>query len=206
MIRTGLLALVAIAAPASGSIVLDTFDNIPGDDAGGPRTLTSMEEFNTFGVGTFDAFVDTGAGAFFFASDPGVGGSADILWDNNGAGLNLDAAALMIDGFELDFATIDQEMPLSIWLRSGNGSLATVVLPVSASFSPQTVSVSLASFNDQGGFDASDVDSIQIFFPYGREAIDSLDFVLTEFRATVVPAPASVALLGLAGLATRRRR
>lgn len=208
LLLTMLGALTGTAAAGGGlTIVLDDFDSTPNDEAGGPRVISSTETANPFGQPS-DFFVETGfsaggaTGAAIFNSGIGVEQEGQINWDNDGAGLNLDAAALGIVGFELDFLLVDQDFDLQIVLGTNDGGTATIDAMIAAGGS-RTESISLGDFDFGAGFDAADVDSVTITFNSGSVA--SLDFVVTEFRA-VVPAPGAMALLGLGGLVAVRRR
>lgn len=210
LLLTVLGTLTGTAAAGGGlTIVLDGFDSDPNDDAGGPRVISSAEVANPFGQSS-NFFLDTafnagGAmGAAIFNSGIGVEQEGRIDWDNNGAGLNLDTAALGIVGFELDFLLVDQDFNIQIELGTNGGGTASIDAIIAAGGS-RTESISLGDFNFGAGFDASDVDSVRITFNNRLDAVASLDFVVTEFRA-VVPAPGSMALLGLGGLVAVRRR
>ncbi len=137
-----------------------------------------------------------------FNSGIGVSQAGNITWDNNGAGLSLDAVAIGLIGFELDFALIDQDFSYTVRLRDGNDGLLETNGDWLAG-GARTESLALADFAG-GVFDASDVDSVSITFNTGGNTA-SLDFILTQFRA-VVPTPGSTAMLGLGGLLCLRRR
>lgn len=190
------------------TIVLDDFASEPNTQAGGPRSVSSNVFDNPFGQPA-DFLVDTGFsfdginGAAIFNSGIGVRQEGRILWDNNGAGLGLNAAALGLLGFELDFLMIDQDFTYIIEVSSANGALSRF-----GSFSAggsRTESLALGDFDVFGDFDATAVDSVLIIFNVSDEATASLDFIVTEFRA-VVPTPGSIAMLGLGGLLAARRR
>lgn len=210
LLLTMLGALTGTAAAGGGlTIVLDDFDSDPNDEAGGPRQVSAATVANPFGQPS-DFFVDTAfnaggtVGAAIFNSGIGVEQEGRIDWNNNGAGLNLDAAALGIVGFELDFLLVDQDFNLQIFLGTIDGGTATINAAIAAG-GARTEFISLGDFNINAGFDASDVDSVRFVFNNRAESVASLDFVVTEFRA-VVPAPGAMALLGLGGLVAVRRR
>lgn len=203
-----LLAGSTGAAAAGGlTIVLDGFDSDPNDDAGGPRVLSTSIFDNPFGQSS-NFEVDTGltvgsdTGALIFNSGIGVEQEARVNWDNNGAGLSLDAAALGLVGFELDFAAIDLGFNYLFRIFDGSGVVAGATGSFAAGGS-RTETIALADL-DLTGFDATDVDRVEIAFNV-RGDTPSLDFVLTEFRA-VVPSPGSLALLGFGGIVSVRRR
>lgn len=210
-------SLLASSPLLAQGIVLDDFDNTPNDEAGGAREVSSVINFDPYGQpSSFDvisgfSFGDIN-GAVVFNSGIGVGQVGTINWDNNDAGLGLDASALEVDGFELDFLQIDQAFEIQIVLQTfgfnpdGQALLTTVIGPATAL---TTYSFAAGDFisNPGSGFSFDKVDSVSIIFNGGQNTAASLDFILTEFRATTIPSPASLGLLGLGGLvATRRRR
>lgn len=213
-----LAAALLVSTPVfAQGIVLDDFDSDPNGEAGGPREISSVVNFDPYGQpSTFDlmtgfTFGDIN-GAVVFNSGIGVGQVGTINWDNNDAGLDLDAAALGVTGFELDFLQIDQAFEIQIVLRTfgfnpdGQASLTTVIGPATA-FTTYSFDAGDFISNPGSGFSFANVDAVSIIFNGGQTTTASLDFILTEFRATVIPSPASFGLLGLGGLvATRRRR
>jgi hypothetical protein len=206
------LAAASGTALAGGglAIVLDDFDSDPNDEAGGPRSVSSFIAADPYGQPASFA-VDTGFsfngsnGAAVFNSGVGVVQEGVIRWDNNGAGLNFDAAGAGVLGFELDFLLVDLDFGLEIVLETSGGGTASLFEIVSAG-ADRTEAYLLSDFNIGAGFDASDLDSITITFNDRDAATSSLDFVLTEFRAAV-PSPGFVGVLaGAALLGVRRRR
>lgn len=213
MRNTALLTLLAGltgTAMAGGglTIVLDDFASEPNNQAGGPRSVSSTVFANPFNQPSTFA-VDTGFsfdginGAAVFNSGIGVEQEGTILWNNNGAGLGLDAASLGIVGFELDFLMIDLDFTYIIEVSSADGALSR--FGSFAAGGARTESLSFGDFDLFGNFDASAVDSVRIIFNVSDDPTASLDFILTEFRA-VVPTPGSLALLGFGGLLAARRR
>ncbi|RMH25494.1 MAG: hypothetical protein D6692_11085 [Planctomycetota bacterium] len=213
-ILLGLLAATTgVATAGSPTLILDDFDADPNDDAGGPRSLASQVFTDPFGLGgsffvATASNLDSDIGAAVFASGTGVSQEGSITWDNDGAGLALDAASLGIVGFELDFYLVDQAFEGGIVLSSGDGSdandSAVAFFTVSAGNGLQTISLDLGSLDIGAGFDASNVNLVRLYFNQGGETI-GLDFAVSEFRA-VVPTPGSLALLAFGGLTAIRRR
>lgn len=200
--------LTSAATAGTSTLILDDFDADPNDDAGGPRTVTSTIVDNPFSQpATFN--VDSGFsfdgddGALIFNSGIGVQQEGSIVWDNAGAGLDLDAAALGLVGFEIDFLLIDQSFDMVVELGTNGGGVATYAVTVNPA-DAGVLSFSLADFSADAGFDTADLDSIQIVFN-AEGGTASLDFIATEFRA-VVPAPGALVMLGLGGLVARGRR
>ena len=203
LIATGSTAALA----GNPTLILDDFDADPNDDAGGPRVLSTTIVDNPFGQPS-DFAVDTGLtigsdiGAVVFNSGIGVEQEGRINWDNNGAGLSLDAAALGLIGFEIDFAAIDLDFEYLFRIFDGSGAVAGGTGTFAAGGS-RTESIALADL-DLTGLDVTDVDRVEIAFNV-RGDTASLDFILTEFRA-VVPAPGAAAMLGIGLLMSARRR
>ena len=213
-----LAAVTGLAqAGASTTLILDDFDADPNDDAGGPGVYSSTmfsDPFSQGGVFNLDTSFDSGSdiGAVFFNSGIGAEQGASISYSNNGAGLDLDGIGLGIEGFDIDFLLSDQDFVANIVLTTfdaGGAAVGDASWAVLVSAGASTAHWSFTDFQIiNGDFDASNIDDITINFNLADNPTASLDFVATEFRATVaVPAPGSLAMLGLGGLvATRRRR
>ena len=148
-------------------------------------------------------------GSLVFNADIGVEQVGSIEYSNEGAGLDLDAAGLGVEGFEIDFALVDLDFYAQIDLFTyddmGNaiGSASRMIL-ISAG-SDLTAGWSLADFSVADAFDASDVDEVRLTFNVREFPTASLDFIATEFRA-VVPSPGSAVLMGIGGLMMSRRQ
>ncbi|MEM9372341.1 MAG: hypothetical protein AAGA55_01740 [Planctomycetota bacterium] len=216
--RLLLAAIASLSAPAQAggnpTLILDDFDANPNDDAGGPRQImvTSDAPGPFGGDARFELVTDSmfegDTGSVVYASDPGITGRGTITWNNDGAGLGLDAVALGVVGFEIDFVAVDQEFPMRLTLRSSNGGGANTEIRIDPSLISdgiQTVSLSLDNLNAFLDFDPTDLDAIELDFNFRSDTTEGLDFVLTQFRA-VVPSPGSAALFGIAGVACLRRR
>lgn len=203
----------AAVAGGNPTLILDDFDNEPNDDAGGPRELftTVLDDGDFGGLQRFDVVTDSmfdgDEGSLVFETGTGVEMQSTIRWDNADAGLGLDAAALGLLGFELDFAVIDQDFDLELTLEDGNGLTTSIIRTVLAHNSSDPIrieSFGIGEF-DLTGFDATNVASVEFTFNRRSGVVDGLDFAALEFRA-VVPTPGSIALLGLGGLLAARRR
>lgn len=204
----GLAAFAGSAIAGNPTLILDDFDTDPNDDAGGPRVLTTVDFDNPFGqIGNFDVdtdlMIDSDEGAAIFNSGIGLEQQGNITWDNGGAGLSLDAIAIGLIGFELDFALIDLDFDYDITLTDGAGDTISATGTWAAG-GARTESIALGDFTESALFDASNVDAVSITFNVDGST-DSLDFILTEFRA-VVPTPGSTAMLAMGGLLCARRR
>lgn len=206
------IALLVFALPASAQpgLVLDDFDSAINDEIGGDRSLTLDVQANPFSqLAKFDvipgyAFGEI-SGAAVFNSGLGVKQTGTIAWDNSGSGLSLDATGFA--GLELDFLQTDQDFVLAIDIVSfETGGSASWTGTVPGSATAQTLALAFGEFTLSGEFDLSEVDAVTMRFNAGESPKTSVDFVLTEFRTSVIPSPGPVAVLGLSGLLVRRRR
>ena len=200
----GLLGPGATSALA-GYIVLDTFDG-PQGALGQDRTLDQMVHENPFGFATpLETFVNEAGGFYAFISDPAVLGTGYITYDNfAGGSADLSSAT----GFKLDFATVDQDAPMSIDLvtfddMGGVAGTASVDLTMMAGVN-MTVSAAIGDFTVTGDFDLANIGEVLLTFNPEDGGTPSLDFTLTEFRAT--PTPSALALLAIGGLVARGSR
>jgi len=207
------IALVTLAstALAQPGLVIDDFDSAINDETGGARALSldvlanPFSQLTEFGVSPSYVFGES-TGAAVFNSGLAAVQTGTIAWDNQGSGLDLNLTDL--GGFELDFLQADQDFMISVvaldFTGGGSASWSGVV---NASATAQTVSLFFKDFVLSGEFDTSSVDSITLGLNVGESPTSSLDFVLTRFRASdIIPAPGSVAVVGLSGLALARRR
>lgn len=213
----GIIALAistGMAHAGIASVVLDDFDSDPNDDLGGVGTYSTIILSNPFNQGA-DFNLDTGVsigsdvGSLIFNSGIGVEQQGRIIYNAEGAGLSLDAAGLGVQGFEMDFAMIDQdfyaEIDLFTYDDMGNSvGSASRVIQIGAGMDI-TTAWNLGDFSVADAFDASDVDEVRLTFNVRNNPTASLDFIATEFRA-VVPSPGSAVLLGIGGLMITRRQ
>ncbi|MCR9074869.1 MAG: hypothetical protein NXI07_02410 [bacterium] len=213
----GIIALAistGMAHAGIASVVLDDFDSDPNDDLGGVGTYSTIILSNPFNQGA-DFNLDTGVsigsdvGSLIFNSGIGVEQQGRIIYNAEGAGLSLDAAGLGVQGFEMDFAMIDQdfyaEIDLFTYDDMGNSvGSASRVIQIGAGMDI-TAAWNLGDFSVADAFDASDVDEVRLTFNVRNNPTASLDFIATEFRA-VVPSPGSAVLLGIGGLMITRRQ
>ena len=185
----GLLGPGATSALA-GYIVLDTFD--------GPQGALGQDR-------PLETFVNEAGGFYAFISDPAVLGTGYITYDNfAGGSADLSSAT----GFKLDFDTVDQDAPMSIDLvtfddMGGVAGSASVDLTMMAGVN-MTVSAAIGDFTVTGDFDLANIGEVLLTFNPEDGGTPSLDFTLTEFRAT--PTPSALALLAIGGLVARGRR
>lgn len=200
-ILTGIALAAGLArAGTPSSLILDDFDSIGGDDAAGIRVVMSSI-FDPLGQGgeffvdnTFVSGSDTGALIF----NSGFGAQQSGALDYEPGGLDLSA----YNAIEFDFLGADQSFEMRILIIGNGGGKAVGTFQIDAG-GERTETFAYTDFN-AFSFDWSDIDTIEIEFNNG-DRVSSLDFIVTELRATV-PAPSSLALLGFGGLAASRRR
>ncbi|MFT5423519.1 MAG: hypothetical protein ACI89L_001299 [Phycisphaerales bacterium] len=206
------LASTALVSPAQAQpgFVLDDFDSAINDEIGGDRAISldvlanPFSQMTKFEVSPGFAFGDI-LGAMVFNSGLAAEQIGTLAWNNSGSGLSLDATELV--GFELDFLQADQGFAVSIEMASfSTGGSASWTGNVGATSTGQTLAVAFGEFTPSGEFDLGDLDSVTMRFNVGESPRSSLDFVLTEFRTSNIPAPGSVAVVGLSGLLLSRRR
>jgi len=204
------IMLASTAMAQTSGLVLDDFDSAINDEIGGDRAISldvlanPFSQLTKFEVSPGYAFAAV-TGAAVFNSGLGTKQTGTLGWDGGGEGLGLDA--FEYGGFELDFLQADQDFSLSVEMTDfANGGSALWSGIVGATQTGRTVLISFDEFTTTGEFGPTVLDSITIVFNGGDSPISSLDFVLTEFRTSDIPAPGSVALLGLSGLLLGRRR
>lgn len=146
---------------------------------------------------------DVSGGALDYVSS--VHGAANLRLEYE----HSDASAFDLSGYngiEIDFLGFDfpAEGPLRILLSltSGGDTVSTAVML--ANNSPATVFIGFGGLSQReiGLFDFENVSNIALDF----DAAAGSDFRIGEIRATAVPAPGALALLGASALLSRRRR
>ena len=140
------------------------------------------------------------AGLFDFNSSAEANGAVSFLYAGGG---NLGADLSAQFQFEVVFTIFDfagnAPLPVTITLDDGsNTAMGTAALVAAGS---QTLVIPFASFAGIGSIDLSSIDSIRVDLDAG----EGVDMRISEIR-TAIPAPASLAVLGLAALTARRRR
>lgn len=217
----GVLAAAALAAGAAtqaNAVLIDTFNADPdsltsGAGPAGPSTTATAEAIG--GFRTIEILTSAGAGlntsAAVLAPIPGVyshsedalkSGSSKITWDANGAGLGgVDFTAGGDDRITMSILSIDQ----------GNVDLILTVMDTGAGVSTLLINnAGVGAFdalyaNFVGTADFTDVNSVMLEVQAGVASDLVLDLVETTNRGGV-PEPATLSLLGLAGLMGLRRR
>lgn len=199
----------ATLAQEGTGFALDDFDSTINDELGGPRALSLDVLANPFSQLTrFEVVTDFelggATGALVFNAGLATEQVGTLTYDNNGLGLGLDLSEL--NGLELDFLQADQGFGLSVRAIDAAGVVADWLGSVEATSVPSSRFIGFMQFDAPEGFDSSAVDSIEFTFNTGVSVVPSLDFVLGSIRTSVIPAPASVCLIGLGGLVASRRR
>lgn len=219
------LAIGASASSASAVIVIDDFSDIE-EPSQWPVVLdtlgsTMVEETGLSGVAggsrvstiTADAFVDPGVddvevtvaasiGRLDFASTAGAEGSLGLLYDSQGAGLNLDFSGeeQIVLPFLLFDSANNAPMPVTVSVTDGSGTTASLTRMLTTP-GAQFVIFEFDQFTRGITFDFADVDAIEIEF----DAAMATDFRVGAI-STVIPAPGALAVFGLGLLGARRRR
>lgn len=209
-----LLLCAGIAQAGTPSALLwDDFDSDPNTDLGGAATHVQTvitDPFSTGGIFSLDTGLvglNGDIGGMVFTSGPSAVMQGLSQYGNFAGPAIWDMNALNADGFEFDMLVADHAFDIEIELVSGVTESASGVLSVAEAFD-QSLSFSFADLTASGGFDLSAVSAVNFRFNSSAQSpATALDFVLTEVRLSTIPAPSSLALLGLGGLcATRRRR
>ena len=203
----------AIAAP----ILLDDFtsgaigDSIAGGSSvnqfngtmlGGQVDVGVLVTDNPFDL-DLNLFAVDGLG-LSFATDSGVNGR--LLLDYDGAddvedgelplvaGTSLGADLTGQTDLFLDFVGADRDFEMSVTIVGAESTTLTQTVGAGTDFS---VGFDLTSIADLSGV-------TRVLFEFNTTDVEDLDFILGDI--TAVPAPGALMLLGIAGLAGRRRR
>ena len=224
-----LASVVMIGGAASADIVIDDFTDI-GSPSSWPVTqsgigniivteiglhavLGMVRQTAVFGDG-FDAIgddvtvdIDPVAGILDFDTTFGADGATTLIYTGFPFGLNADFSNEQ--GINVVFQNFGPHIrggngqldtPITIDLFDGDGMARGVETIVTSG--PQTVVFNFNDFTGIQQLDKSDINRITV-------TIDpeiSIDFELDLIATTAIPAPGAIALLGLAGLCSRRRR
>lgn len=234
--RRFFVALVASAVAFSVShaqtVVIDTFSNsqtnilrtsvgntpvlqTDASAAGGFRRVTNIYVSSTnpgpINFGNFDLIFN--GSVMQSTADAGVVGSFLLQY---GTQAQLDINASATNAFQFERFFLDLASGFTATITSGNGAVvatytsAATAIPGGGAPS-QLVTIPFANFTNGGLLDLNDIDAVTFQFdaaqPAAQFQLDNIQFV-----SVAIPEPATVALLGLAGVGVasgwylRRRR
>lgn len=229
LITTAGLTLAASLASA-GTIIIDDFtrnvDQQVTRTAVGTSTLlqTGIPTANTIGGSRFEDLtinsnqfnlsntfgILTGPQVLQLSLSAGVDGSGTVVYDNNGAGLNLDVFGTLGGGstalntyFHANIVSSDLNLVFTATFFDGIVSASyTAALPAG----PGVITPAFATFTNSGSIDWSSIDKITINLngPASQDTVISL----LDITNTPAPEPASMALFGsaLVGLSILGRK
>jgi hypothetical protein len=177
--------------------------------AQGPNSGAVDTSGNSFGMWA-DGYVNAQRG---FASAPGVGDvfSFDMAykWDNGNRGFTLSNAGSEIFNFNINSSgyswTGGGSAASTPWVgaRENGVSIDVAITRTLTGFS--FTMTSAQGFSASGSVAAAGFDSFK-FYVAGAGGGDGGNMYANSFLVTAVPAPGAIALVGLAGLVTSRRR
>ena len=152
-------------------------------------------------------FVSTGVGtnaAFGLEYDGGDDLDTDFPFDDSDGGLVIDISGF--SSFDIDFIMLDLDMTVSVQVLNidddGNLTGISIADVVAGAGDDFTLSVGLDDLD--GDADLTDVNSIQVLFNPTLAGEPNRDYAVSSI--TLVPAPASLSMITIAGLALTRRR
>ncbi|MEM7229189.1 MAG: PEP-CTERM sorting domain-containing protein [Planctomycetota bacterium] len=180
------------------SVELGQFDVL-----GGTRSSTLRVQSFESALDRIDAMIDpfTDGGVLDYNSSVTGNGALDLAY---GTAESLNASFAEQTGLQFNFDGLDLGIGslLAITVRLESDTQGTQLLSTSVyNGGLETITVRWDTA-ETTGFDFSDVDRIFVTLDGGMGA----DFRLDSITTFAVPAPGSLALLGLAGCAVRRRR
>ncbi len=172
-------------------------DQTDASAVGGIRTVTST---HTSGAGAYD--LKFNGSDMQSSADSGVLGSFLLQYGTQGQ-LNLGATGT--NAFQFERANLDLSAGFTATITSGNGAVvATYVSGATeipgGGLPSQLVTVPFSAFTNGLSLDLTDIDAISFQFTASQ---GSTQFLLDnlQFVTTAVPEPATVAMIGITGVA-----
>lgn len=216
LLLAGVASVLSLGTVSAQTVVIDTFSNTqpnvlrttPGSttaplqvDAsavGGNRLVT-----NTYvsGTGNFDLIFN--GSVMQSTADAGVIGNYLLQY---GSQAQLDLNANATNAFQFERFFLDLSAGFTVTLTSGNGavtaSYTSGATEIPGGGAPsQLITVPFSAFTNGGLLDLTDIDAISFAFTGNQPAtqfqLDNIQFVNVS-----VPEPATVALMGISGVAT----
>lgn len=222
LLGTGaLLAMSALTPSASASIIIDNFvgisspshwpviqftignsivteTSVPGVLGGTRQSIIFGESFSSPGVD--NNIVSIELGELNFTSTAGANGDLTLRYAGASGDLGVNFSAET--GIQITFNSFNFNggvaVPIAVVLNDGFNSATGNLSLTSAG--AQTLGFNFASFIGIGSLDLSSINSVLVLINGSTGGA----YVISEIA--VVPAPGMLALMGVAGLASRRRR
>jgi len=160
------------------------------------------------------AYSFEGNSGLSFSTAFGTQGILDLTYDAMGSGLGLDASApggainIALLGGDLDNGFNPRPVPMTVTLTSGLGTAEQASFSSTLDLLVEGLNLyDLADYAD-AGVDLTDLDVVNINIDQSDPILAAADFAIgpIEILGAEIPAPGSIALLGLGLAATARRR
>jgi len=201
--------------PTSGWTITSSRTGVPathldtGLNAVGGSRFSSVTEYS----GQLTAELILSSGFLTFSSDTGTLGSSYLLYNANGAGLDLDFSPVnsLTVRYYTDHVNYDLPTQMKITLTDdiGKTSFLNETFPNNTpTFQWVDVVFNINQFNSETGFNPVNINSLRFDYSGDTNNIASLGYIATDVPVGAVPVPGTAALLGtgLTWLLRLRRR